>query len=98
MLLLDPVLASGETAAKAIEVLKAHGVPEKNIIFLTIVASEKVCDTHNCTRAFSHLHSFICSRILCASPKRDRIYAHANICPNIRPAPNACMNILQSFG
>ncbi|KAM0789003.1 hypothetical protein ACM66B_003071 [Microbotryomycetes sp. NB124-2] len=38
-LLLDPMLATGGSAIKAIEVLKDHGVPEDRIIFLNLVAS-----------------------------------------------------------
>ncbi|KAK4699779.1 hypothetical protein P7C70_g6478, partial [Phenoliferia sp. Uapishka_3] len=38
-LLLDPMLATGGSAIKAIEVLLSHGVPESRIIFLNLVAS-----------------------------------------------------------
>jgi uridine kinase len=41
VLLLDPVLASGHTAAKAIDLLLSLGVREENIIFLTIAASHR---------------------------------------------------------
>ncbi|KAL0450721.1 UNVERIFIED_CONTAM: Uridine kinase-like protein 5 [Sesamum latifolium] len=38
VLLLDPVLASGNSAVKAISVLLSKGVPESNIIFLNLIA------------------------------------------------------------
>lgn len=38
-LLLDPVLATGGSAVKAIEVLLAHGVHEDRIIFLNLLAA-----------------------------------------------------------
>lgn len=41
-LLLDPMLATGGSAIRAIEVLKDHGVPESRIIFLNLVASPEV--------------------------------------------------------
>ncbi|KAH9808701.1 uracil phosphoribosyltransferase-domain-containing protein [Melampsora americana] len=37
--LLDPMLATGGSAIKAMEVLMDHGVPEERIIFLNLVAS-----------------------------------------------------------
>ncbi|CAA0820153.1 Uridine kinase-like protein 5 [Striga hermonthica] len=39
VLLLDPVLASGNSAIKAISVLLNKGVPESNIIFLNLIAA-----------------------------------------------------------
>lgn len=39
VLLLDPVLASGYSAVKAISVLLSKGVPESNIIFLNLIAA-----------------------------------------------------------
>ncbi|XP_042062959.1 uridine kinase-like protein 5 [Salvia splendens] len=39
VLLLDPVLASGNSAVKAVSVLVGKGVPESNIIFLNLIAS-----------------------------------------------------------
>ncbi|KAJ4973682.1 hypothetical protein NE237_006856 [Protea cynaroides] len=39
VLLLDPVLASGNSAVKAISLLISKGVPESNIIFLNLIAS-----------------------------------------------------------
>lgn len=39
VLLLDPMLATGGSAIKAIEVLLEHGVPENRIIFLNLIAS-----------------------------------------------------------
>ncbi|CAK9180429.1 unnamed protein product [Ilex paraguariensis] len=38
VLLLDPVLASGNSAVKAISLLLSKGVPESNIIFLNLIA------------------------------------------------------------
>ncbi|POV97805.1 hypothetical protein PSTT_14822 [Puccinia striiformis] len=39
VLLLDPMLATGGSAIKAIEVLIEHGVPEDRILFLNLVAA-----------------------------------------------------------
>ncbi|CAK7328163.1 unnamed protein product [Dovyalis caffra] len=39
VLLLDPVLASGNSAVKAISLLLSKGVPESNIIFLNLIAA-----------------------------------------------------------
>ncbi|KAG8958029.1 Uracil phosphoribosyltransferase, synthesizes UMP from uracil [Tulasnella sp. 419] len=39
VLLLDPMLATGGSAIKAVEVLKEHGVPEDRIIFLNLISS-----------------------------------------------------------
>jgi len=39
VLLLDPTLASGATSQMAIRVLLDHGVPEENIIFVTVIAA-----------------------------------------------------------
>ncbi|EIW62273.1 PRTase-like protein [Trametes versicolor FP-101664 SS1] len=39
VLLLDPMLATGGSAIKAVEVLKEHGVPEERIIFVNLIAS-----------------------------------------------------------
>ncbi|XP_047156029.1 uridine kinase-like protein 4 [Vigna umbellata] len=39
VLLLDPVLATGNSAVKAISLLLKKGVPESNIIFLNLVAA-----------------------------------------------------------
>ncbi|XP_059642956.1 uridine kinase-like protein 5 [Cornus florida] len=39
VLLLDPVLASGNSAIKAISLLRSKGVPESNIIFLNLIAA-----------------------------------------------------------
>ncbi|GFZ50043.1 uracil phosphoribosyltransferase [Saitozyma sp. JCM 24511] len=48
-LLLDPMLATGGSCIKAIEVLLSHGVQEERIIFLNLIASPE--GTHNvCTR------------------------------------------------
>jgi len=38
-LLLDPMLATGGSAIKAVEVLLEHGVPEQRIIFVNLVAA-----------------------------------------------------------
>jgi len=37
--LLDPMLATGGSAMKAVEVLIEHGVPEERIIFINLIAS-----------------------------------------------------------
>ncbi|KAF5337266.1 hypothetical protein D9611_003031 [Ephemerocybe angulata] len=39
VLLLDPMLATGGSAIKAVEVLMEHGVPEERIIFVNLIAS-----------------------------------------------------------
>ncbi|EPZ31636.1 uracil phosphoribosyltransferase [Rozella allomycis CSF55] len=39
VLLLDPMLATGGTCKKAIQVLIEHGVPEENVIFLNLIAA-----------------------------------------------------------
>ncbi|KAK4710549.1 hypothetical protein R3W88_005062 [Solanum pinnatisectum] len=39
VLLLDPVLASGNSAVKAISVLLSKGVPESNIVFLNLISA-----------------------------------------------------------
>jgi uracil phosphoribosyltransferase len=39
VLMLDPMLATGGTALKAIEVLLDHGVAENNIIFINLIAA-----------------------------------------------------------
>lgn len=39
VLLLDPMLATGGSAIKAVEVLMEHGVPEERIIFVNLVRS-----------------------------------------------------------
>ncbi|KAL4063271.1 uracil phosphoribosyltransferase-domain-containing protein [Scleroderma yunnanense] len=39
VLLLDPMLATGGSAIKAVEVLKEHGVPEERIIFINLMAA-----------------------------------------------------------
>ncbi|KAJ8091241.1 Uracil phosphoribosyltransferase, synthesizes UMP from uracil [Marasmius tenuissimus] len=39
VLLLDPMLATGGSAMKAVEVLREHGVPEERIIFINLIAS-----------------------------------------------------------
>ncbi|GLC49136.1 hypothetical protein PLESTB_000186300 [Pleodorina starrii] len=49
VLLLDPLLTTGATAVKAIQILKDRGVPEERILFLTIIAAPegivRVCST-----------------------------------------------------
>ncbi|GAA5898355.1 hypothetical protein JCM5296_001349 [Sporobolomyces johnsonii] len=44
-LLLDPMLATGGSAIKAIEVLIDHGVPQERVIFLNLVASPEGLET-----------------------------------------------------
>ncbi|KAH9843510.1 uracil phosphoribosyltransferase-domain-containing protein [Rhodofomes roseus] len=39
VLLLDPMLATGGSAIKAVEVLMEHGVPEDRIIFINLISS-----------------------------------------------------------
>ncbi|KAF8995891.1 PRTase-like protein [Hymenopellis radicata] len=39
VLLLDPMLATGDSAMKVVEVLMDHGVPEERIIFINLIAS-----------------------------------------------------------
>eukprot|EP00019_Armaparvus_languidus_P006386 CAMPEP_0168601798 /NCGR_PEP_ID=MMETSP0420-20121227/13654_1 /TAXON_ID=498008 /ORGANISM="Pessonella sp." /LENGTH=232 /DNA_ID=CAMNT_0008640269 /DNA_START=33 /DNA_END=731 /DNA_ORIENTATION=- len=39
VLLMDPMLATGGSACRAVAVLKDHGVPEENIIFLNLIAA-----------------------------------------------------------
>jgi len=39
VLLLDPMLATGGSAIKAVEVLLEHGVPEQRIIFVNLIAA-----------------------------------------------------------
>ncbi|KAF7329890.1 Uracil phosphoribosyltransferase [Mycena kentingensis (nom. inval.)] len=39
VLLLDPMLATGGSAMKAIEVLMEHGVPEERIIFINLISA-----------------------------------------------------------
>ncbi|KAF8655195.1 hypothetical protein AX16_003227 [Volvariella volvacea WC 439] len=39
VLLLDPMLATGGSAMKAVEVLMEHGVPEERIIFINLISS-----------------------------------------------------------
>lgn len=39
VLLLDPMLATGGSAIKAMEVILEHGVPQEHLIFLCILAS-----------------------------------------------------------
>ncbi|KAI9926604.1 hypothetical protein ASPWEDRAFT_141540 [Aspergillus wentii DTO 134E9] len=41
ILILEPMLATGGSASAAIDVIKAQGVPEENIIFVNIVASQQ---------------------------------------------------------
>ncbi|EFJ49721.1 hypothetical protein VOLCADRAFT_104172 [Volvox carteri f. nagariensis] len=49
VMLMDPLLSTGATAVKAIQILKDRGVPEDRILFLTIIAAPegivKVCST-----------------------------------------------------
>jgi len=49
VLLLDPMLATGGSAMKAIEVLKEHGVPEERIIFINLIAAPEGLQAF-CTR------------------------------------------------
>ncbi|KAJ7240019.1 armadillo/beta-catenin/plakoglobin [Mycena rebaudengoi] len=49
VLLLDPMLATGGSAMKAVEVLIDHGVPEDRIIFVNLIASPEGLRTF-CTK------------------------------------------------
>ncbi|KAJ7911084.1 armadillo/beta-catenin/plakoglobin [Mycena leptocephala] len=49
VLLLDPMLATGGSAMKAVEVLIEHGVPEDRIIFINLIASPEGLRTF-CTK------------------------------------------------
>ncbi|KAF8164781.1 armadillo/beta-catenin/plakoglobin [Crassisporium funariophilum] len=49
VLLLDPMLATGGSAMKAVEVLIEHGVPEERIIFINLVAAPEGLTTF-CSR------------------------------------------------
>ncbi|CAI5946889.1 unnamed protein product [Closterium sp. NIES-64] len=53
VMLLDPVLASGRSAIKAIELLLHRGVPEERIIFLNLISAPE--GIHNVCRRFPHL-------------------------------------------
>ncbi|KAF8505080.1 PRTase-like protein [Hysterangium stoloniferum] len=49
VLLLDPMLATGGSAMKAVEVLLAEGVPEERIIFVNLISAPEGLNTF-CTR------------------------------------------------
>jgi uracil phosphoribosyltransferase len=40
VMILEPMLATGGSACAAIDVIKAQGVPEENIIFVNVLASQ----------------------------------------------------------
>lgn len=42
VLLLDPILATGNSAVEAINILLTRGVPEKHIILVTLICAPKV--------------------------------------------------------
>lgn len=56
-MLLDPMLATGGSAMKAIEVLLEHGVAEDRILFLNLIASpeglKNVCERYSKVRVIS---------------------------------------------
>lgn len=52
VLILEPMLATGGSACMAIDVIKSAGVPEKNIIFVNVLASRR-----GLRRVFSHFPS-----------------------------------------
>jgi uracil phosphoribosyltransferase len=54
VLLLDPMLATGGSAAKAIEVLLQHGVKEEKILFLNLIAAPE--GIREITQAFPRVH------------------------------------------
>jgi len=49
VMLMDPILGTGNTASRAIDVLLSKGVPEEKIFFLTIIAApdgiQRICRT-----------------------------------------------------
>ncbi|KZT13214.1 PRTase-like protein [Laetiporus sulphureus 93-53] len=49
VLLLDPMLATGGSAMKAVEVIMEHGVPEERIIFINLISSPEGLKTF-CTK------------------------------------------------
>ncbi|CAA7269190.1 unnamed protein product [Cyclocybe aegerita] len=49
VLLLDPMLATGGSAIKAVEVLMEHGVPQERIIFINLIAAPEGLKTF-CSR------------------------------------------------
>ncbi|KZO93768.1 PRTase-like protein [Calocera viscosa TUFC12733] len=57
VLLLDPMLATGGSAIKAVEVLQQAGVPEDRIIFINLVAAPEgikaFCSKHPTTRVIT---------------------------------------------
>ncbi|KAI0687330.1 PRTase-like protein [Earliella scabrosa] len=57
VLLLDPMLATGGSAIKAVEVLKEHDVPEDRIIFINLIASpeglKNFCTKYPLTRVIT---------------------------------------------
>ncbi|KZT53377.1 PRTase-like protein [Calocera cornea HHB12733] len=57
VLLLDPMLATGGSAIKAVEVLQQAGVPEERIIFINLVAAPEgihaFCSKHPTTRVIT---------------------------------------------
>lgn len=54
MLLLDPMLATGGSAIRAIQVLLDHGVKEENIVFLNLIATPE--GIHALTARFPEVH------------------------------------------
>lgn len=45
ILILEPMLATGGSVSKAIEILKEAGVSEENMIFVNLLAAKKGVDT-----------------------------------------------------
>ncbi|KAG2500634.1 hypothetical protein HYH03_001401 [Edaphochlamys debaryana] len=74
VLLLDPMLTTGNTAVKAIQILKDKGVPEDRILFLTLMAApegiHKVCGTYPAVR-------------LITSEVDDAVDAEYNLVPGV---------------
>ncbi|KAJ5723059.1 hypothetical protein N7488_001094 [Penicillium malachiteum] len=54
VIILEPMLATGGSACKAIETIKAKGVPEENIIFVNILASH--CGIKKLFERFPSIH------------------------------------------
>ena len=58
--LLDPMLATGGSAIKAVEVLRARGVPEERIVFLNLIAApEGIARFRECYPALRIVTAFV---------------------------------------
>ncbi|XP_031260132.1 uridine kinase-like protein 5 isoform X2 [Pistacia vera] len=70
VLLLDPILASGNSAVKAISLLLSKGVPESNIIFLNLIAAPQ--GIHAVCKKFPKL-KIVTSEIDASLDEHDRV-------------------------